>query len=113
MNLREKIKNLLLINDSAHQIALGAALGIFLGILPGTGPVAAVFLAHFLKLNRAAALLGSLLVNGWLTLVFLAMASKLGSYLLGLKWLDVWGGLKNLLVNFKFSDLFNITFLKL
>ena len=33
------------INDSAQKIALGVGLGVFSGLMPGTGPAAALFLA--------------------------------------------------------------------
>ncbi|MDD5669514.1 MAG: DUF2062 domain-containing protein, partial [Candidatus Omnitrophica bacterium] len=54
------------INDTPRKIAFGFGLGVFLGILPGTGPVASVIVAAFLHANKAAALLGSLITNTWL-----------------------------------------------
>ncbi|MDD5109551.1 MAG: DUF2062 domain-containing protein, partial [Candidatus Omnitrophica bacterium] len=46
------------INDTAGKIALGVGLGVFSGLMPATGPLAALFLAFIFKANRAAALLG-------------------------------------------------------
>ena len=57
------------INDSAEKIALGVGLEVFSGLMPGTGPTAALFLAFIFRANRAAALLGSMLTNTWLSVV--------------------------------------------
>ncbi|MCG2713658.1 MAG: DUF2062 domain-containing protein [Candidatus Omnitrophica bacterium] len=61
------------INDSAGKIALGVGLGVFAGLLPGTGPAAALLLALVFRANRAAALLGSLITNTWLSVVTLGI----------------------------------------
>ena len=83
VNLRfEKLKEKLLgIHDSTHRIALGAALGLFLGVLPGTGPIAAVAGAFLLRANKAAALAGSLLVNTWINVVTFPLALAIGAFL--------------------------------
>lgn len=70
---------LFVINDSPQRIALGLGVGAALGMFPGTGPVAALFLATLLRLNRAAAFLGSLLTNTWLSVVTIILSLKLGS----------------------------------
>ena len=77
------------INDSAQKIALGVALGVFSGLMPGTGPVAALFLAFIFKANRAAALLGSLLTNTWLSFVTFILAIKVGSVILKMNWQEI------------------------
>jgi len=74
------------INDSAQKIALGVGLGVFSGLMPGTGPVAALFLAFVFRANRAAALLGSIFTNTWLSLATFILAIKLGSVILKLRW---------------------------
>lgn len=76
------ISELFKINDTPQKIALGVGLGVFTGLLPGTGPIAALFLAFIFKANRAAALLGSLLTNTWLSLVFFALAIQAGNVIL-------------------------------
>ncbi len=77
------------INDTPQKIALGLGLGVFLGIIPGTGPIAALFMAWILRLNQASALLGSLLTNTWLSIVTLLISIKVGSMLMGLNWQKV------------------------
>lgn len=79
-------------NDTPQRLSLGLGIGVFSGILPGTGPVFALFLAWVLRLNRASALAGSLLTNTWLSIVVLLLSIKAGSAVFGLKWQDVYSG---------------------
>jgi uncharacterized protein (DUF2062 family) len=74
------------IHDTAQRIALGVGLGVCLGIIPGTGPVIALLLAWILRLNRAAALIGSLLTNTWLSIVTFLLSIKVGSAILRVDW---------------------------
>ena len=93
-----KIKNffrllyekLVLINDTPQKISLGLALGVSLGIIPGTGPIAAVTAAFVLRLNRMAALIGSLMVNTWLSIVTLILAVKLGAMIFAINWQELY-----------------------
>ena len=78
------------INDSPQKISAGFGLGIFCGMLPGTGPLAALFLAFIFKVNRASALLASLLVNTWLSLAMFIFSIKVGSAILGLDWNSIY-----------------------
>jgi len=77
---------LISINDSPHKIALGFGLGVFAGIFPGTGPVAALFLAVLFRVNRAAALTASLITNTWLSFVVFAVSLQTGAAVLGTDW---------------------------
>jgi uncharacterized protein (DUF2062 family) len=80
-----KIKNLFLqlftLNDTPRRIAGGAALGIFLGILPGEGLGTTLVVASFLKLNRSSASIGVLATNMWTTFVMLPLVTVVGSML--------------------------------
>ncbi len=69
---RTTVKRLLLLHASAHQIALGIAVGIFFGILPtfGFGGFAVLAVAPFLRFNVAAALAGGVLFSNPLTTPF-------------------------------------------
>jgi len=96
------------INDTPQKIALGAGLGVCLGILPGTGPIAAIFMAFVLRVNRAAALLGSLLTNTWLSFVTFVLSIKIGSSIMGIYWQDVYRDWLQIIKGFKFSALFKI-----
>lgn len=87
--LSEKVKNFIrkffLINDDPHKIAAGAALGVFLGIVPGEGLATTLILASLLRLNRLAATSGVLASNMWSTAVALPFAATTGGFLFGEK----------------------------
>ncbi len=93
-------------HDSPHHIALGFAWGVFLGILPFTGVVAAVTVAAIFKFNKAAALMGSLLTNAWLSIVTFVLAGKLGCMILGLDWEKIYQQAKDVIFHFSWSALF-------
>ncbi len=84
-NFWQKIKKtffkFFLINDTPQKIAGGAALGIFLGIIPGEGMTASIILASFFHLNRLAAVGGALATNMWTTFFILPAATFVGSFL--------------------------------
>lgn len=99
------------INDAPEKIALGVGLGVFSGLLPGTGPAAALFLAFIFKANRAAALLGSLLTNTWLSLVTFILAIKVGSGILKLHWQEVYLKAQGLILDFHWVKFFKLSLL--
>lgn len=82
-----KIKNFFAhfftLDDSAHNIAGGAALGILLGILPGEGLATTLILASLLKLNKASATAAVLATNMWGTVAALPLATIVGGFLFG------------------------------
>lgn len=100
-------------NDTPQKIALGFGLGVFSGILPGTGPIAAVFLASLAKANRATALLGSLATNTWLSFVTFLISMKIGSIIIGANWQDIKEKWSLFLKDFTFAGLFKISILKM
>ena len=83
-NLEKRFKSiyhqLVEIDDTPHRKAFGLGLGVFLGIFPGMGPIVSIVLATFLKVNKAAALLGSVLTNTWLSVVTLTLAVQMGAW---------------------------------
>lgn len=99
------------INDSAQKVALGVGLGVFSGLMPGTGPVFALFLALIFKANRAAALLGSLFTNTWLSLVTFILAIKTGSVILKMDWRQVQQKTHMLIKDFSWAGFFKLSFL--
>lgn len=96
-------------DGSPHSIALGFGIGVFLGILPGTGPVAALVLAFIFRVNKAAALLGSVLTNTWLSMVTFVLAARIGSMVLGLQWADVQAKAHGLLEHFSWRSFFDVS----
>ncbi|MFA4888538.1 MAG: DUF2062 domain-containing protein [Candidatus Omnitrophota bacterium] len=97
------------INDSPLKIALGFGLGVFVGVMPGIGPVIALLLAFLFRVNRASALLGSILFNTWVGLIALLLAIKIGSVVTGLNYSDVYDGWNGLIKNFKWEKLFEVS----
>ncbi len=87
--LKNIYKKLLQTKASPQKVALGFALGVFIGIYPGTGPVFALVLAWIFRLPKAAAFLGGLLTNTWLSWVTLVIAGQIGAAVLGLEWNDI------------------------
>lgn len=76
-------------NDTPQHIAWGFAVGFLLGLLPFTGPVAAVGVAWYFRLNKAAAILGSLISNAWLTLVVAGISFHVVAWYLRLSIADL------------------------
>ncbi|MDD4979972.1 MAG: DUF2062 domain-containing protein [Candidatus Omnitrophica bacterium] len=101
------------IHDTPQRIALGLGLGVFLGILPGTGPIAAICAALLFKVNRAASLLGSLLTNTWLSFVTFILSIKIGSGIMGLDWQKAHKDLIEFLKSFRAVDLLQVSTLKI
>lgn len=100
-NFFKKIyQSVVVINDTPHRIAGGFALGVFLGIVPGAGPMASLVMAYVLQVNRAAALAGSLLTNSWFSVVTFVFAVKIGAFVTGSSWKEIYDHCKNLLDHF-------------
>ncbi len=100
------------IDDTAQRTAFGFGLGVFLGLLPGTGPIAALFCAIFLRVNRAATLLGALLTNTWISVVTFLLAVKIGSAIIGTDWQIISRELA-FLVKSNWLNLFKLSVLKI
>ena len=100
-------------NDTPQKTALGFGLCVFSGILPGNVPIEAVFLASLIRVNRASALLGSLVTNTWLSFATFLISVKIGSSLTGAAWQDVKEKWIFLLKNFTFAGLFKVSVLKI
>jgi uncharacterized protein len=98
------LKRFFTLNDTPHRIALGAALGIFLGLLPGTGPLAALVCASALRVNKATALFFALATNSWLSLVLLFPAVTLGSLCFGIESAQVLASWQQLISAFSWSN---------
>jgi uncharacterized protein len=92
------------INDSPQRVAIGFGLGAFMGILPGTGPLAALILAALFRVNKAAAFLGGLLTNTWLSLLTIALSIKVGAGIMGLDSREVLNTWKAVLKDFHWKQ---------
>ncbi len=87
-SVRYAYVRLVRINDSPQKIAWGLAVGVFLGVFPtfGLGTLVALALAIVFKFNRAAAILGSLIMNPLTTPFFWTASSVLGALLVNRDW---------------------------
>ena len=101
------------INDSPQKISLGFALGVFLGVMPGTGPTATLLLALLFRLNRVSALLGCFLTNTWTTFLTFLLAIKAGSYIMGVDWHSVYAASQQLLKPLRWFELLKLSVLKI
>jgi uncharacterized protein len=100
------------IDDTPQKIALGFGLGVTLGIMPVTGAVAALFLAVIFKVNRASALLGSVLTNTWLSIPVFFLSVKTGSLVTGSRINDIYAGWSSFLHDFSWAGLFRLSLYK-
>ena len=99
-------------NDAPHKIALSFAIGVFLGILPFTGVLAAIAAAWFLRLNKAAAVLGSALTNTWLSLLVFGLAVQTNAVFLHLNGPDIQEQARGLMHDFHWKTVFSASFLQ-
>lgn len=76
---KTSVRKFFLINDTPHKIAAGFALGVFLGTIPGGGPLVSLIASSLLGLNRLAAISGALATNLWLTAAILPLSAKIGT----------------------------------
>ena len=100
---------LISINDTPHGIAFGFGIGVFFGILPGTGPLAALGATFIFKINKASTLLGCVITNGWLSVVSFVIAIKIGSALLGVDWRVVKDQAFSIFAHFSWKALFDVS----
>ena len=75
---------LLRIDDPPERIARGAAIGVLMGILPtfGLGIVLSIALAFALRANKAAAILGSFVMNPFTSPFFWTISAIVGALVL-------------------------------
>jgi len=101
------------IDDTPHKISLGFAIGVALGIIPGTGPLAALFFSFLLKANRASALIGSLLVNTWFSIVALIPAVRIGALIFNLNWYKIYMDWLDIFYSLHWKELIKISLYKI
>ncbi|MDD5428381.1 MAG: DUF2062 domain-containing protein [Candidatus Omnitrophica bacterium] len=101
------------INDSPHKIAVGFGLGVFAGIMPFAGPLAALLLAFIFKVNRASALLGGFVTNTWITVIAFLFSIKVGSLIFGMNADVIRSRWTALLKDFHISSFFKLSALEI
>lgn len=100
------------INDSPQKIAVGFGLGVFMGVMPGVGPLAALFAAFIFKVNRAAALLGGILTNTWLSIPVFFVSLSTGALITGIDPQKIYNEWSALIGDFKWTSLAQVSVFK-
>lgn len=108
-SFKNRLQKLKLINDSPQRIAVGFGIGVFLGIMPGFGIIAALIAAAILKVNRVSIILGTLLTNTWLSLLILILSIKVGSGIIGVDWKDVYNQWSLLIKDFSWKKITSLS----
>jgi uncharacterized protein (DUF2062 family) len=108
--IEKLIRELLTVKEPPHEVALSFAMGVFLGILPFTGVVAAITLAWAFKLNKAAAVLGSAITNTWVGLIALGLAIKAAVGFLGIDADAVHQEIHHIIHHFHWHNIFQSSF---
>ncbi len=82
IRLRNWIRKLFHLRSTPHQIALGFAIGAFIGIFPtfGLGFLVISAIAVFIKFNVPAAFIGTAIANPFLGPLWIFLSYKIGSY---------------------------------
>ncbi len=101
------------INDTPQKIAIGFGLGVFAGVLPGVGPIAALVLAFVFRVNRAAALLGSLLTNTWSSIMVMLLSIQAVAFAMGVDYHDVYQKWNDVVRSIRWSNGLQVSFFKI
>lgn len=86
MDLKRFIRSLFRLRGSPHKVALAFALGVALGVIPGTGALVAAGAAALLRLNLPVMVAGALVTNPITTPFIYGGSYALGHWMLG-DWL--------------------------
>lgn len=84
--LKKRFRGLVNFKETPHRLALAFGIGVTLGVIPGTGPVAAGLVAALLRLNLPLMVGGALLTNPLTAPFVYAVSFFLGHWILG-EWL--------------------------
>ncbi|HNX82116.1 MAG TPA: DUF2062 domain-containing protein [Candidatus Omnitrophota bacterium] len=100
-------------NDSPQRIAIGFGVGVFLGVMPGLGLIAAIVMASVLRVNKASAIIATLITNTWLSVIMFIASIKVGSWIMKLDWHVVYANSEHLIKDFHWKDLFNVSIIQI
>ncbi len=86
MDLKRFIRSLFRFRGNPHKVALAFALGVALGVIPGTGALVAAGAAALLRLNLPVMVAGALVTNPLTTPLIYGGSYALGRWMMG-DWL--------------------------
>lgn len=87
MGLRDKLREILVIKDTPHRIAIAFAAGVFLGMSPllGLHTILGFTVAWIFKLNKLVTITGVYVTNPWTIVPIYTFSTWFGAKCLGLK----------------------------
>jgi len=87
MAFRDKLREIIKVKDTPHQIALSFALGVFMGNSPflGIHYIGSIFLAWLFRLNKLVAFAGVSVNNPWTIVPLSTLSVWIGAKLLRIK----------------------------
>lgn len=87
MALLNRIRQILLTNDSPHKVALSFGVGIFLGMSPffGFHTILGIAAAWIFKLNKFVTIAAVYITNPWTIIPIYTFATWFGAQLLGME----------------------------
>ena len=87
MALRDKLREVLSVNDSPRKIAISFAIGIFIGMSPilGLHTVLGLAAAWAFRLNKFVTIVGVYVTNPWTIVPIYTFATWFGAKLMGIK----------------------------
>jgi uncharacterized protein len=79
LKIEQKVKQLFTLRASKHEIALGFAVGVFVGVFPtfGAGALLLALLTPFVKFNITAAILGTFVANPLTSLFWISLSCSI------------------------------------
>lgn len=83
MRIAPSLRKLIRFRENPHRLGLSFGLGIFLGIIPGTGALVAAAAAAALRLNLPLMVAGALLTNPLTTPLVYGTGYLVGGFVLG------------------------------
>ena len=87
MLFKEKLREILAVNESPRKVASAFAIGIFIGMSPllGIHTLLGIFLAWQLRLNKLVTLVGVYITNPWTIVPIYSFGTWVGAKLLGVQ----------------------------
>lgn len=86
MQFRDKLKQILVVKESPHRIALAFAVGVFIGMSPffGIHVVLGIILAWMFNLNKFITLIGVFVTNPWTIVPIYTFGTWVGAQFIGI-----------------------------
>ncbi len=87
LDIRQKIRYIVMINDPPHRVALSLGVGLFIGMSPflGLHTIIGIAAAWIFKLNKFVTIVGVYVTNPWTIIPIYAFATWFGAKLLNIQ----------------------------